>query len=163
MRSMKIVAFLVVVASLATGCNKTAGPVSTNTTSVGTVQSGSETSEVSIRTAIQAHLAHQGNLNLDAFQTDVKQVTIQGDHAQAQVEFHVKDGPGVMQLTYSLEKRDNAWEVVESEPASGNFSHPALGQGQTPNAGGVSPPVDPMSDPVRFFKSAAPAQPSPGR
>jgi len=41
----------------------------------------------------------------------VKQVTIDRDHAQAQVEFHVKNGPGTMQLTYALAKRDGAWSV----------------------------------------------------
>jgi len=46
-----------------------------------------------IRTAIQAHLAHNGNLSLKSFDTEVKQVKREGDHAQALVEFHVKNGP----------------------------------------------------------------------
>src|SRR5712671_2624973 len=47
-----------------------------------------------IRIAIEAHLAHKGTLNLKAFDTVMKQVTLKGDHAQAQVEFHVKNGGG---------------------------------------------------------------------
>jgi len=46
-----------------------------------------------IRIAIEAHLAQKGTLNLKAFDTVVKHVTLQGDRAQAQVEFHVKNGP----------------------------------------------------------------------
>src|SRR5689334_10637272 len=72
--------------------------------------------EDSIRTAIQAHLAHRGSLNLQAFDTNVKQVTINGDHASADVEFQVKGGQGAMQLTYALEKRDGSWSVIESDP-----------------------------------------------
>jgi hypothetical protein len=90
-----------------------------------------------IRTAIQAHLAHNGNLNLNSFDTEIKQVTFAGDHAQAQVEFHVKNGPGTMQLTYALAKRDGAWSVVESTPGGSNFSHPALDKSQPPAAGGA--------------------------
>jgi len=90
-----------------------------------------------IRTAIQAHLAHNGNLNLKSFDTEVKQVTIDRDRAEAQVEFHVKNGTGMMQLTYALAKRDGAWSVLESMPVDSNFSHPTLGQAQAPTAGGA--------------------------
>ena len=90
-----------------------------------------QTAEDSIRVAIQAHVAHTGTLNLQAFDTDVKQVTIQRDRAQAEVEFRVKDGPGAMELTYALEKHGGVWSVVESDPVGGNFSHPALDQGQS--------------------------------
>jgi hypothetical protein len=88
-----------------------------------------------IRTAIQAHLAHNGNLNLKSFDTEVKQVTIDRDRAEAQVEFHVKNGTGVMQRTYALANRDGAWSVVESMSVDSNFSHPTPGQAQAPAAG----------------------------
>ena len=84
--------------------------------------------ESAIRTAIRARLAHNTNLNPDAFDTDVKRVTIDGDRAQADVEFHVKSGSGVMQLTYALAKQNGAWAIVESVPMSSNFSHPQVGQ-----------------------------------
>jgi hypothetical protein len=90
-----------------------------------------------IRTAIQAHLAHNGNLNLKSFDTEVKQVTIDRDRAEAQVEFHVKNGTGMMQRTYALAKREGAWSVVESMPVDSNFSHPTLGQAQAPAEGGA--------------------------
>src|SRR6266446_452926 len=77
-----------------------------------------------IRIAIEAHLAHKGTLNLKAFDTVMKQVTLKGDHAQAQVEFHVKNGPGMMQLTYDLQKTGGAWTVIESNPVKADFFKP---------------------------------------
>jgi hypothetical protein len=123
-----------------------------------TVGSQSQTAEDSIRTAIQAHLATKSNLNLQAFDTDVKQVTIQGDHAQANVEFRVKGGPGAMQLTYALEKRDGAWSVIDSDPVGSNFSHPALGQGQTSRPGAPTG-THSLADTLRSFQiSPGPTQ-----
>lgn len=134
---------------MAAGCSN--GPGATN--------SGRQNAEDSIRTAIQAHLAHKGNLNLAAFDTDIKQVTIQGDRAQAEVEFRVKSGPGAMQLTYALQKRDGAWSVMESDPVGSNFSHPALDQGQSaPNT--VPGANHSLADTLRSFKSGdSPAVP----
>lgn len=118
-------------------------------------QPETQTQESSIRTAIQAHLAHKGTLNLQSFDTDVKQVTIEGDHATAKVEFRVKDGPGAMQLTYALEKRDGAWSVTESDPVGSNFSHPSLDQGQSaPNA--AQGAGHSLSDTLRAFKAGVP-------
>lgn len=83
-----------------------------------------------IRSAIRAHLAHNANLDSNAFDTQVKRVTFQGDRAQAEVEFHVKNGSGVMQLMYSLAKQNGAWSVTESTPMGSNFSHPETNQAQ---------------------------------
>jgi hypothetical protein len=172
MKSTTVGASIVLATVLATGCTKNTGPASATSNgqvhstadNVAAALSSSQTPEDSIRTAIQAHLAHRGNLNVQSFDTEVKQVNIQDDNAQAQVEFHVKGGPGVMQLTYALAKKDNAWSVVESVPASSNFSHPPLDGSASSTAGAPSAagaPVDPMSDPTRFFKSAAPAPSTP--
>lgn len=114
---------LVLFVVIASGCKQEAGTVvGTNMTSA-----ANATPADSIRAAINAHVAHNGNLRPDAFDTEVKQLTLNGDHAQAQVEFRAKNGPGTMQLTYSLEKRDGAWVVAESTPSGSNFSHPTAG------------------------------------
>ena len=166
MKSKTIGAVAVLMMALAAGCGKNAGPTSTAANgpagaSPANVAASGE--EASIRAAIQERLTHQRNLNLESFDTDVKQVSIQGGRAQAQVEFHIKGGPGMMQMTYALEKRDGAWSVVDSEPAGDNVSHPLVDGSAAstgaPNAMGA--PVDPMSDPARFFKSVAPVQPAP--
>jgi hypothetical protein len=130
MRSKAVIAL--VISSVAMGCQQRVNSVSDTPA----VTSSDATPNDAVRTAIQAHLAHNGNLSLKSFETDVKQVTFDGDHAQAQVEFHVKNGPGTMQLTYALAKRDGAWSVVESTPSSSNFSHPALDKSRAPAAGG---------------------------
>lgn len=142
---MKSIVLLAFAASLILSCKE----------SRQTAQPQTQTPEASIRTAIQAHLAHKGTLNLQAFDTDVKQVTLQGDHATAEVEFRLKDGPGAMQLTYALEKRDGAWSVTESEPVGSNFSHPGLDPGQSaPNA--VPGAGHSLADTLRAFKAGVP-------
>jgi hypothetical protein len=142
---MNKIVLLALVASLIVGCKNDSG----------TPRSGAQSSEDSIRTAIEAHLAHTGSLNLQAFDTVVKQVTIQGDHAQAQVEFRLKSGPGAMQLSYALEKRDGAWSVVESNPVGSNFSHPALDQSQSQPTS-VPGASHSLTDTLKSFKAGAP-------
>lgn len=101
------------------------------------IPSASTGPEEAIRAAVRARVAHNSNLNPNAFDTVVKSVTLDGDHAQAEVEFHVKNGPGVMELTYALTKHNGAWSVVESQPLGSNFAHPQLNPAQAaaPNAG----------------------------
>jgi hypothetical protein len=140
---MKKVILIVFVACIAAGCAKNAGPAKTE----------AQKPEALIQTAIESHLAQRGTLNLQAFDTNVKQVTIQGDHATAEVEFRVKGGPGAMQLTYSLEKRGGAWSVIDSDPGGSSFAHPSPNQGQTPDVPGASHSLD---DTLRFFKSSPP-------
>ena len=118
---------------------------------VGCKKSAASTDNES-RVAIEAHLAHKGTLNLQAFDTVVKQVTLQGDHAQAQVEFHVKNGPGMMQLTYALQKTGGTWSVIESNPVNADFSHPSLDPSQSPAAGAPTGSNPVVSDAVRNFK-----------
>ena len=149
---MNRIVFFALGAAFLVGCGKNGG----------TVGSQAPTPEDSIRTAIQAHLAHKGNLNLQAFDTDVKQVTIQGDHAQADVEFRVKNGPGAMQLSYALEKRDGAWSVIESDPTGSNFSHPALGQSQNPPPNTPTGASHSLADTRRSFKATGAGAPPAG-
>jgi hypothetical protein len=136
---MKLIVLLVLMTSLILGCKND-----------GAAQPRVPSPEDSIRTAIEAHLAHKGTLNLQAFDTDVKQMTIQGDHATATVEFRVKGGPGAMQLTYALEKRDGTWSVSESEPVGSNFSHPGLDSTQSSSTNGAAAGHS-LADTLRSF------------
>ena len=134
MKHIPSITLVFVIFSLIAGCKQSVGP------------------EDEIHTAIQAHLAKKGTLNLQAFETVVKQVSIQGDHAQVQVEYHVKNGPGMMQLTYSLDRRNGKWEVAESNPVGADFSHPALdaaGQSDTPSSAAGSNSA--VSDALKHF------------
>jgi hypothetical protein len=137
------IAIILCISAMVMGCQQHGNPVA----GAPSVASADASPNDAIRTAIQAHLAHNGNLSLNSFDTEVKQVNLDGDHAQAQVEFHVKNGPGTMQLTYALAKHDGAWSVVESTPAGSNFSHPALDKSQVPATGG------PMGDGPDVFRA----------
>lgn len=126
----------------------------------GCKQSAAST-EDQVRVAIEAHLAHKGTLNLQAFNTVVKQVTVQGDRAQAQVEFHVKNGPGMMQLTYALQKTGGNWTVTESNPMGADFSHPPLDPSKSPAMGAPAGSDPIVSDALRNFKmGGAPTPPN---
>ena len=111
-----------------------------------------------IKGAINGHLAGRGNLNTGAFDTEIQKVEIKGNDATVDVAFHVKGGPGVMQLTYNLKKTGGAWAVVESNPVGSNFSHPALDANGAPTSSATpgAPGTDIM-DSMRQ-KMAAPAK-----
>lgn len=102
------------------------------------IASADASPDTAIRSAIRAHLAHNANLNPNAFDTEVKRVALDGDHAQVEVEFRVKNGSGVMQLTYALTRQNGAWSVAESTPIGSNFSHPQLNPGQAAAPNGVA-------------------------
>ena len=120
--------FLVVSAVVFAGCQRPSNSVS----GAPVLASADASPNEAIRAAIQVHLAHNGNLSLRSFDTEVKQVKLEGDDAQVQVEFHVKNGAGKMQLSYALTRRDGTWSVVGSTPGGSNFSHPALDIAQVP-------------------------------
>ncbi len=84
-----------------------------------------------IRTGVMNHLNTRKSLNISAMDIDVTQTTINGNQAQAQVDFRLKNsapgGPG-MQVNYNLEKRGEDWVVIRSEPSGGNLQHPASGE-----------------------------------
>jgi hypothetical protein len=125
------------------------------------------TDDDAIRAAINAHVAAQGNLNASAFDTEIQKVTIQGDQAQADVAFHVKGGPGVMQLSYSLKKTAGNWAVLQSNPVGSNFGHPAPdGTGAPPGAathGTSSDIFDAIHEQLRTQPSGVTTPPGPGR
>jgi hypothetical protein len=84
-----------------------------------------------IRSGIDEHLNSLKTLNLGAMDMNIQTVSIQGNHADAQVEFRPKAGgpPGAgMQVSYKLDKLDGKWVVQNSQPAGGMIEHPAPGQ-----------------------------------
>jgi len=158
---MKLLTVAVVTASLTlalAGCKKSVA--SSSAASASGTRSAPETPEAQIRTAVEAHLAHNTNLNLKAFDMDIKQVTINGGHAQAQIEFRVKNGPGAMELTYQLENREGNWAVIDSNPVGSNFSHPPLDQNQASVASAPIGASHSLADTLRSFKADG-ASPSP--
>lgn len=79
-----------------------------------------------IRASVAQHLKSNGTLNMAAMDMDFTQVAINGDSAQAQVVFRLKQGGATMQVAYNLKRQDGAWTVLKSQPAGGQFEHPAM-------------------------------------
>lgn len=150
---MKLRTFALIAASLSlplAGCGKKSSDHAS-----AAAPSQQQDSETQIRTVIQARVASNGNLNPQAFDTVVNSVTVNGDHAQAQVDFRLKNGPGVMQLNYQLEKRSGNWVVTDSNPIGAGSSHPPLDQSQVPGSGAQDPHAGAshsLSDTLRSFK-----------
>ena len=106
-------------------------------TMTGCKKSADEQSNV--RAAIEKHLTERQDLNLGAMDREVKQVTVNGDHANAQVEFRLKEGDAKMDIQYDLERQNNEWKVTNSQPMGmGDNVHPGPGNMPPggPNAGG---------------------------
>jgi hypothetical protein len=93
-----------------------------------------------IRSGINQHLASLNTLNLGAMDMNITNVSIQGNQAQAQVEFKPKTGGpqgAGMQVAYSLQKQDGLWVVQNTQPAGGSIQHPA--PGENPHMNSTSP------------------------
>lgn len=95
-----------------------------------------------IRAGINQHLASLKTLNLDAMDMNITNVSVQGNQAQAQVEFRPKTGSpsgGGMQISYSLEKQNGIWVVQSTQAVGVSTQHPGPGD---PQMNGNSPPSD---------------------
>ena len=93
-----------------------------------------------IRTGINEHLSSLKTINLSAMDMNITNVSVQGNQAQAQVEFRPKTGgpPGAaMQVSYSLEKQNGLWVVQNTQPMGGSIQHP--GPGENPHMNGSAP------------------------
>jgi hypothetical protein len=79
---------------------------------------------------IRQHLASLNTLNLNAMEMNLSNVSINGNNAEAQVEFVPKTGapPGAgMRVAYVLQKQGKQWVVVKTNPLGGAIEHPAPG------------------------------------
>lgn len=93
-----------------------------------------------IRSGINQHLASLRTINLGAMDMDITSFSVQGNEAQAQVEFKPKTGApqgAGMQVAYSLEKQNGQWVVQSTQPAGGSIQHPA--PGDNPHMDAASP------------------------
>jgi len=89
--------------------------------------------EEAIRTSILQHLRESTTINLSNMDTTVQKVTVNGDHAEAQVLFRTKQEGQTMTMTYALERSGGEWKVLRGQPAGG-VSHPPM-DGQHPLPG----------------------------
>ena len=94
-----------------------------------------------VRAGINQHLVSLKTINLGAMDMNVTNISVQGNEAQAQVEFKPKSGgaPGAaMQVSYSLQKQNGQWVVQNTQPAGGSIQHPAPGENPHSNPGAPS-------------------------
>jgi hypothetical protein len=98
--------------------------------------------EPAIRAALETYLTQRSGLNLSGMDVIIKSVKTEGDHAEAQVEFHAKQGDAQMQMTYDFVRQGNAWVVQKSSGAAGS-GHPPIPEGMPPAGAGALPPGHP--------------------
>jgi hypothetical protein len=100
-----------------------------------------------IRASIEKHLNARGDLNLGAMDREVKQISVNGDHATATVEFRVKQGTGSMQVEYALERQGGEWSITNSQPAGGQNPHSGMmSPSSTPEGGNSMPQGHPPTN-----------------
>jgi hypothetical protein len=95
-----------------------------------------------IRKGINQHLASLKTINLDAMDMNITKVSVQGNQAQAQVEFRPKTGSpsgGGMQIAYTLEKQNGAWVVQSTQAVGVSTQYPGAAD---PQMNGSSPSSD---------------------
>jgi hypothetical protein len=107
-----------------------------------------------VRAAIEEHLRDNHTINMAVMDMNVDSVSINGDQAQANAAFHLKQGGTGMSMIYSLERHGNGWLVVHSQPSDGQFIHPPMDK---VHAGGATNPAAPRTpDVTDFLKSHPP-------
>ncbi len=119
-----MISTVVVLCALAAGCAKTVSD------------------QDAIRASIEKRLNARSDLNMSAMDREVKQVTVNGDHATAQVEFRVKGGDARMEIEYQLERQGKEWSVVNGLPVGMGGDHSGMGMppAGTPDSGGEQLP-----------------------
>ena len=95
--------------------------------------------EQGVRASIEKHLSGSSDLNMAAMDHEIKQVSIDRDHATAQVEFRLKQGGGSMLLEYALQRQNGEWNVLKSQPVGGQNAHPSMDQPPASAPQGGSP------------------------
>jgi len=113
-----------------------------------------------IRAGINQHLTSLNSLNLSAMDMNITSVSIQGNQAQAQVEFRPKTGApqgAGMLVAYSLKKQNGKWVIQNSVPAGGMIEHPA--PGQNPHLNSPSPTTLPSFKDLVNSGSGSPPPP----
>jgi len=153
------------------GCNKGAsspasvappsGPTNAEVSSAQPSPSAASTNkpdEDAIREAVRQHLAGNHGINMSAMNMDITQISINGDQAQADVEFRLKQGGTTMNMSYGLIRHAGGWLVTKSQPGGGQFAHPPMDKDHVMGASGAAPAASAdgapaMPDVHDFFKN----------
>jgi hypothetical protein len=117
-----------------------------------------------VRAGINQHLAGLKTINLSAMDMEVLNVSIQGNQAQAQVEFRPKTGAPAgagMQVSYALAKQNGVWVVQTTQPMGGSIQHPGPGDNPHMTPGMTTPGIPASGMPPNGSNSSgAPSSPN---
>lgn len=139
-------AFLQVILALgwASACNKAASPTpppqqgQSSAAPISATPSPAATNdENAIRKAVEDHVRSNPGINMSAMDMSVDNIKINGDQAQANATFRLKQGGTSMTMTYSLSRHADGWLVVKNQPGDGQFVHPQMDKnhsGAMPNS-----------------------------
>lgn len=131
-------------------------PVSEPPTSAARVaaQPASGSNADAIRAAVEDHLRNDHGINMSVMDISIDSVSINGDKAQANAAFHLKQGGTGMTMTYFLERHANGWLVMRNQPAGGQFVHPPMDKVHSGMSGNAAPPpASGMPDVTDFLKN----------
>jgi len=156
---------LALAATFAMGCSKTGQPTQAppSPTSAPSGNSTSLTPEPApgvpalgtdadlIRQAVEEHVRNDHGINMSAMDMSVDSVNVNGDQAQANATFRVKQGGTSMAMVYSLQRHGNAWLVVNGQPSDGQFVHPPMDKTHSGTSANPSAPA--MPDVHDFLKN----------
>lgn len=133
-------------------------PVSAAPTSAASsaARSASSSDADAIRAAIEDHLRSDHGINMSVMDMSIDSVSVNGDQAQANAVFHLKQGGTGMTMTYFLERHANGWLVMRNQPAGGQFVHPPMDKVHSGMSGNVAtPPASGMPDVTDFLRNHA--------
>ena len=162
MRLRRAISAFCVCVVLIAGCSRTkeAAPISASSDFSSAIVDVSPADRDAIVAAIQKHLSQASGVNMGAMEMSVQAISINGDKAQADAQFRVKQGPGSMQITYTLGRQGSEWIVLSNQPGGGQLRHPPMDKGPSGTEGSPSSPSS--SDMTDFLKNhPAPAKTSP--
>jgi len=156
---------LVLAAMFAIGCSKNDQPAqapNSPTTAPGPNSSNVPSPSVSdapasgtdadlIRQAVEDHVRNDHGINMSAMDMTVDSVSVNGDQAQANATFRVRQGGASMAMVYSLQRHGNGWLVLNGKPGDGQFVHPPMDK--THSGTPVNPATPAIPDVDDFLKN----------
>jgi hypothetical protein len=167
------VCFAFVTAVLACACNKTpaasdavpaALPAVSGQSSAPSQAPVAQSDREAITAAIQQHLSENKGINMSAMSMNLGNISVNGDQAQADAEFLLKQGGTSMLITYYLDRHAGGWIVTRNQPrGDSQFAHPPMDQahsGAASPGSGKTPATssNALPDVSGFFKNRAPSK-----
>ena len=144
---------LCLVAVFVSGCAQTKSSQTVAAASV-SASRNSVSDQDAITAAIDKHLRANSGINMSVMDMTVSNVQIAGDQAQANAEFHLKQGGTSMFITYKLERHAGDWIVLSNQPSGGQFTHPPMDK--THSGAATNPAAQNLPDVSGFLKDHTP-------